>query len=274
MLLLTESTIHFLNFTFNCSRKNPDFTLSSKVQNWTSDVKSFKSRGAASTSLASNTSFASPPPSTLFSHLTSSSSQSEVPCFSEAKDDLVGGFGDDDDDTLERQAACQLKDQRGRAVAVVLHFLLSWSARKPTDPHFLQTAAVTLAVDSDSESDNLKELEEASDYGSDGPQAPFTQLPPSAPSATSLRKRKATEVLVVSESETDDSGDDYAVSDPAMLVDNTKANAPQANMAMDVDLELHPVTQGSSGEAPVTVASNLKKAQHRTTASVRIQILI
>jgi hypothetical protein len=133
MLLLTESTVFFLNLTSN-RRKNTEFTLSGKVASWISGVDTTsksKSQAAAPVTIRSS---ATDPPSTLFSEsrLTTSSKATPQSIVSSAhapdildSDALVGGFADEEDDTLECQVA-QAMVQTGKAAQAVMVSFHSW----------------------------------------------------------------------------------------------------------------------------------------------------
>lgn len=120
MFMLTESTLHFLNFTW-ASRSNS--SLGGRVQSWRTHVLPQKS----SSQQDSLTSATQPPPS-VFSNVlkrTSVSSYAPPPPSSKADDteDLVGAFGDDDlDETLERQAAAHMTESRVQQPAKVSDF--------------------------------------------------------------------------------------------------------------------------------------------------------
>lgn len=128
MLLLTESTMFFLNLTLN--RRKPEYTLGSKVDSWVSGINvPIKNQNAP----PSHVTHASPPPSTIFSRLTGSSktTHSEIPTSilngprcSGVDEDVPGGFADDEDedevDGLERLAAHGITAKEGRSAAAVM----------------------------------------------------------------------------------------------------------------------------------------------------------
>ncbi|KAG1831194.1 hypothetical protein DFJ58DRAFT_736699, partial [Suillus subalutaceus] len=176
-----------------CADKKGNSLGTSVVQNWASGIKTQIGSQNLDTSHVTHTS-ASPPPSTIFSRLTSSSrtTHSVIPadipkgpleaCVPD--DALVEGFTDSEDegDELERLAAHGITAKEGRSASAV---------------------AVTLTVDSSDE-----EFELPAELC-----APFTQMSPKGPSSTaapsSILKRKASEDLdLVPGSEIKDFSDD------------------------------------------------------------------
>ncbi|KAG1732594.1 hypothetical protein EDB19DRAFT_2026971 [Suillus lakei] len=170
----------------------PELALANKVKSWASGVNiPIKSQDV---SHATHT-LASPPPSTIFSHLMGSSmtthsaiptdAPKDAPQYIGAPEDVLArGFADDEDEDeeLEHLAVYGITAKEGRSAAAM---------------------AVTLTVD-----DSDDELEIPAEF-----RAPFTQLSPlrrlsRAASSSSILKRKASEALnLISGSENDDFSD-------------------------------------------------------------------
>lgn len=136
MLLLSESTLFFLNLTAEF-RSAVKPSVGGRIKAWASDIPSSSGRPSASegSELISG-SQASAPPSTIFSRsqATTTSNTTSVrsltvpqkdPDVSAATiDDLVGGFSEDNtDDAYEHQAASQVT-KKGRQPVKVCYFLL------------------------------------------------------------------------------------------------------------------------------------------------------
>ncbi|KAG1730653.1 uncharacterized protein EDB91DRAFT_1252513 [Suillus paluster] len=199
ILLLTESTLFFLNLTSDCTGRNPNFTLSGKIQNWISGVdKPLKPHTPATQT--SN----SVPPSTIFTHLTETSqvtieSATSAGTGGKSGGVLVGGFDDEEpeDDSLECQVA-QSTVKKGREAATTIALMLN---------------------DSD---DSLYD---------DGPRAPFTQSSKArpVPHLRPIPKRKAEEILEVS------SASEFKDINAAQSDDNLLSDIDHDNYLMDVD---------------------------------------
>ncbi|KAG1796937.1 uncharacterized protein HD556DRAFT_1441115 [Suillus plorans] len=137
MLLLSESTLFFLNLTVEF-RFTVKSSYSDRIKAWALDVvpslSSCSSENGSSQWLIS-VSKASVPPSTIFSHsatmatsnVTSVSSKAIPAKGSDVSaipiSDLVGGFGDEDiDDSYERQAASEVMKTGRQPVEPILQF--------------------------------------------------------------------------------------------------------------------------------------------------------
>lgn len=138
MLLLSESTLFFLNLTaeFRSAVKS---SYPERIKAWASDVvpslSSCLSKNGGSRRLIS-VSKASVPPSTIFSHSATTATSNMTSVSSKAIpakgsdvsaipiSDLVRGFGDEDiDDSYEHQAASEVM-KTGRQPVEVCYFLL------------------------------------------------------------------------------------------------------------------------------------------------------
>lgn len=122
-LLLTESTLFFLNLTSNCIGRNPNFTLGGKVQNWISGVDKTSKPHEPATQTSNAV-----PPFTIFMHLTENTeitieSATSTGTGGKSGTVLVGGFDDEEpeDDSLERQVA-RSTDKKGREAVVICFF--------------------------------------------------------------------------------------------------------------------------------------------------------
>jgi hypothetical protein len=124
MLLLTESTLYFLNLTSSFNATTQKFALGGRVSNWISGVKPGKSEPM---SRASSTSFPTrAPPTSIFSQGTASTaatSDAQVPIrkpVAPVGEALIGDFADDIDDTLEREATIA----QGKGKSKVCHLII------------------------------------------------------------------------------------------------------------------------------------------------------
>jgi hypothetical protein len=129
MLMLTESTLFFLNLTSESS-SSKKFSLNGRVNHWNSKtVPDSQSRKPSATPTHSSLGRTStrPPPSSIFSAFSRSTALTSVPdpdpvASSACSDDnlLVGGYADEDllDDSQERDAASQSQVKGKQAVKV------------------------------------------------------------------------------------------------------------------------------------------------------------
>ncbi|KAG1849620.1 hypothetical protein C8R48DRAFT_677043 [Suillus tomentosus] len=136
MLLLSESTLFFLNMTaeFRSAVKS---SYSGRIKAWASDVPSPSSCSSENggSRRPISVSKASVPPSTIFSHSVTTATSNVTSVSSKAIpakgsdvsaipiSDLVGGFGDEDiDDSYERQAASEVMKTGRQSVEPILQF--------------------------------------------------------------------------------------------------------------------------------------------------------
>ncbi|KAG2335667.1 hypothetical protein BDR05DRAFT_1003682 [Suillus weaverae] len=196
-----KSTLFFLNLTSNRTGRNPNFTLSGKIQNWISGVDKPSKPHTPATQTSNSV-----PPSTVFTHLTETSqvtieSTTSAGTGGKSGGALVGGFDDEEpeDDSLERQVA-QSMDKKGRE------------------------AVTTIALTLDDSDNSLYD---------DGPtRAPFTQSSEArpVPHPRPVPKRKADEILEVSSDSEFEDVSEAAGSDNDLLSD-----IDGDDFSMDVD---------------------------------------
>ncbi|KAG2119083.1 uncharacterized protein F5147DRAFT_801844 [Suillus discolor] len=215
MLLLTESTLFFLNLTSSINATTQKLALGGRVTNWVSGVKPGKSEPSSRASSISTRE----PPSTIFSHNTVSSAATSatqpptpIPA-AQTKyvpdDALTGAFGDEIDDSLEYEATCTEGKQDKGKTKVVSIFDENSDFDEP------QVGQGLLQYD-DSELELSRE-----------PRTPFTQ----APNLKSF-KRKANEILVLDEvSEAESVVSDWSmevegVNNPIVCVDELSQPEP------------------------------------------------
>ncbi|KAF9243070.1 hypothetical protein BU15DRAFT_59949 [Melanogaster broomeanus] len=130
MLMLTESTLFFLNLTSESS-SSKKFSLDGRVNNWNSKtVSDLQSRKPSATPTHSSLGGTStwPPPSSIFSAFSRSTAPTSIPdpdpvASSACSDDdlLIGGYADEDllDDSQERDAASQNQVKGKQAVKII-----------------------------------------------------------------------------------------------------------------------------------------------------------
>ncbi|KAG1896793.1 uncharacterized protein F5891DRAFT_1192689 [Suillus fuscotomentosus] len=125
-----DARVHKKGDSMDVTVNKPEYTFSSKVKSWVSDVDiPIKNQNAP----LSHVTHTSPPPSTVFSRLTGSSktTHSEIltgilnsPQCSGVDEDIPGGFADDEDedeiDKLERLAAHGITTKEGRSAAATV----------------------------------------------------------------------------------------------------------------------------------------------------------
>jgi hypothetical protein len=115
MLLLTESTLFFLNRTSSYNATSTKkFAMYGLVNSWISNTSSKPASRASTISTQV-------PPSSILSQATTPSTATSAGILSVPDDEaLIGNFGDEVDDSLERQAAHDAKTQ-SKAKSTVIH---------------------------------------------------------------------------------------------------------------------------------------------------------
>ncbi|KAG1729898.1 hypothetical protein EDB19DRAFT_1832211 [Suillus lakei] len=165
MLLLTESTLYFLNLTSSFNATTQKFALGGRVTNWISGVKPGKSEPMSRTS---STSFPTQaPPTSIFSQGTASTVatlDAQVPihkAVAPVAEVLIGDFADDINDMLERKATIAQGKGKSKVASI---FKDNVDFDKPNAP-------VAYELDHDSVT-----LFTEQEWGSQGPQAPLMQI--------------------------------------------------------------------------------------------------
>ncbi|KAG1753663.1 uncharacterized protein EDB91DRAFT_1333078 [Suillus paluster] len=212
------------------------FALGGRVTNWVSGVRPGQLESVSHQSSRQSSTSTRAPPTSIFSHDTASSAatsaaqprtQTHIPppptqvadCIPE--DALTGGFADEIDDSLEREAACLDSKQKKGKSKVASIFDEDSDCGGPKAPF---TQIPSIEFDSD---DELMDSFTQEDEDLQEPKAPFTQMDDRI--ATAALKRKASVDSVSDDDEQSQWSMDIDRDDVEDLIEDFDSEPPQAN---------------------------------------------
>ncbi|KAG1724219.1 uncharacterized protein EDB91DRAFT_1351040 [Suillus paluster] len=212
------------------------FALGGRVTNWVSGVRPGQLESVSRQSSRQSSTSTRAPPTSIFSHDTASSAatsaaqprtQTHIPppptqvadCIPE--DALTGGFADEIDDSLEREAACLDSKQKKGKSKVASIFDEDSDCGGPKAPF---TQIPSIEFDSD---DELMDSFTQEDEDLQEPKAPFTQMDDRI--ATAALKRKASVNSVSDDDEQSQWSMDIDRDDVEDLIEDFDSEPPQAN---------------------------------------------
>ncbi|KAG2124060.1 hypothetical protein DEU56DRAFT_759837 [Suillus clintonianus] len=212
------------------------FALGGRVTNWVSGVRPGQLESVSRQSSRQSSTSTRAPPTTIFSHDTASSAatsadqpriQTKIPlpptqvadCIPD--DDLTGGFADEIDDSLEREAACLDSKQKKGKSKVASIFDEDSDCGGPKAPF---TQIPPIEFDSD---DELMDSFTQEDEDLQEPEAPFTQMDDHI--ATAALKRKASVDSISDNDEQSQWSMDIDRDNVEDLIEDSDSEPPQAN---------------------------------------------
>ncbi|KAG1862610.1 hypothetical protein F4604DRAFT_1683757 [Suillus subluteus] len=212
------------------------FALGGRVTNWVSGVRPGQLESVSRQSSRQSSTSTLAPPMTIFSHDTASSAatsadqpqtQTKIPlpptqvadCIPE--DDLTGGFADEIDDSLEREAACLDSKQKKGKSKVASIFDSDSDCGRPKAP-FTQIPSIEFDLDDELMDSFMQEDEDLQE-----PKAPFTQMDDHI--AMVALKRKASVNSISDDDEQSQWSMDIYRDDVEDLIEDSDSEPPQAN---------------------------------------------
>lgn len=263
MLLLTESTLYFLNLTSSLNATSQKFALGGRITNWVSGVKPQEKSEHPKLESAPASSVTRAPPSSIFSQGTASTiatsdaqvltQKPAIPAETpDADDALIGSFADAIDDALEREAA--VAQGKGKLKVIECYLIVSIRSwfflqvasifEDESDFEAKSTSAQVPSRAHDSDNDSVASFAEQEQFSQE-PKAPFTQVD----THRTLKRKTMVD-------DTFDDDDDDEVSEWSMDVDGPTFQ--DSLLISDEDSQPEPVVPK-------------KKKIQRTTSSVSVK---